>query len=249
MPRFVLATTMWSCVFPETGALREQNLRGTSWADMIAQGCIGERFNDSYESAWQLVGNLPTERENVIQMYDDKKKLHDPTAVGVKLTEELNRLIADQGEGARRLKEQAQKPDNLVLVAELQTRNAEIENKIEGVTAQLQMLKIPFTKKIRNLFIGPKTRNSGTRYVLSSYTYSDQSLTFFAKGTAVVVRRGVLPSRNLRIPLYISSSLPRIRLHDHLQSAMQVPRCDSRVDARVPCTDARIRSIENPFPW
>ncbi|KZP04217.1 hypothetical protein FIBSPDRAFT_941125, partial [Athelia psychrophila] len=163
MPRVILGTTMWSEIAAVTGERRERELETSFWADMIQQGSTVQRFGDSYESAWQIVGKLPTEQENVIlsrEIYDDKKKLNE-TAAGVKLTEDLNKLIADQKEAARRLDDQVNSQHNPVLVEELQLRQVEIEKKIGRVTTQLQLLKIPFARRIRNFFAGKKPRKSG----------------------------------------------------------------------------------------
>ncbi|KZP06236.1 hypothetical protein FIBSPDRAFT_805123, partial [Athelia psychrophila] len=100
-PRIVLGTTMWSHVRnPETAARQEQELKTTSWADMIAQGSTMHRFHNSYESVWKLVGELPAQPGDIIlsrEIYDNKKRFNETTA-GVKLKEQLNKLIADQKE-------------------------------------------------------------------------------------------------------------------------------------------------------
>ncbi|KZP32041.1 hypothetical protein FIBSPDRAFT_723592 [Athelia psychrophila] len=164
MPRVILATTMWGeLTQPAPGEQREKELKTTFWADMIAQGCKVRRFGDSYESAWKIVGNLPTEQENIIlsrEICDDKKKLNQ-TAAGVKLTEELNRLIADQKKAALQIQEQANSQSNPVLVEELRLKQDEIKKKIGRVTAQLRLLKIPFMAKIASFFTGKKARKSG----------------------------------------------------------------------------------------
>lgn len=161
MPRIVLGTTMWSHVRnPETAVGREQELKTTFWADMIAQGSTVQRFHNSYESAWKLVGELPAQPGDIIlsrEIYDDKKGLNETTA-GVKLKEQLNKLIADQKEATRRLEEHMRKQDNVVLVAELQRERQEIEQKIDSATVQLQTLKIPLGKKIGKFFAGRKPR-------------------------------------------------------------------------------------------
>lgn len=72
-----------------------------------------------------------------MRIVHDKKGLSDDsTAIGTTKTSSPT-------------KEQARKPVDIVLVAELQKRNNEIEKRIAGVTAQLHILKTPFAKKIR----------------------------------------------------------------------------------------------------
>ncbi|KIM71863.1 hypothetical protein PILCRDRAFT_748336 [Piloderma croceum F 1598] len=56
MPDVVLATTMWSDTNPETGIKREFELKHI-WADMLAQQCRVERFEDTYQSAWFIIGH------------------------------------------------------------------------------------------------------------------------------------------------------------------------------------------------
>ncbi|KZP31986.1 hypothetical protein FIBSPDRAFT_550068 [Athelia psychrophila] len=158
LPDVVLATTMWSETPADIGIQRERQLMGNYWADMIEKGCTVQRFRDSHESAWKIVGILPTEGQNIIisrEIHDDKKRLNE-TSAGVRLTEELNKLIANHKQSARRLDEQAQMPDNVVLVGELQERKTEIEKKIGVVLAQLGTLKIPVRQKLRNFFVGAR---------------------------------------------------------------------------------------------
>ncbi|KZP32047.1 hypothetical protein FIBSPDRAFT_1023769 [Athelia psychrophila] len=163
MPRVILGTTMWSETMPATGVRREKELKGTFWANMIKEGCKVQRFDDSYLSAWETVGELPAVQENVIlsrEILDDKKNLNE-TAAGVKLTEELNKLIADQKAAARRLEEQVHSQHNPVVVAQLRLEKDEMEKKIGWVTTQLQQLKIPFARRFMNFLTGKMARKSG----------------------------------------------------------------------------------------
>jgi hypothetical protein len=69
MPNVVIATTMWGRVWGTEGEEREARLKSKYWADMIAQGCRVERFQDTYESAWHIIGNLEQD------MTSDEKEL------------------------------------------------------------------------------------------------------------------------------------------------------------------------------
>jgi len=161
MPSVVLGTTMWNEVNKGTGERREAELKTNFWKDMIEQDCRVERFHDSYESAWEMIGKLPPASEGVIlstEIVHDKKNLNE-TAAGVKLNEELAKLIADQKAAIKRMAEQAQTADDPVLVEELQ----KIEGKIQNVAVQLGQLKVPFGRKLMNFFAGRKARKSGIR--------------------------------------------------------------------------------------
>ena len=75
------------------------------------------------------------------------------TKVGRKLNEDLQKLIKDRKDAARRLKEQAHRADHdPVVVQELNERQQEIENKIEDLAGQIMQLKIPLGRKIKRLF-------------------------------------------------------------------------------------------------
>jgi len=64
-PRVVLGTTMWNEVLREVAERREAELKNKFWSDMLAQGCKMQRFGGSYDSAWKLIGQLPTTCETV----------------------------------------------------------------------------------------------------------------------------------------------------------------------------------------
>jgi hypothetical protein len=49
---------MWSDVREETGVRREDELKEHFWNEMLANGCRTERFEDTYESAWRIIGSL-----------------------------------------------------------------------------------------------------------------------------------------------------------------------------------------------
>ncbi|KZP09308.1 hypothetical protein FIBSPDRAFT_690677, partial [Athelia psychrophila] len=57
MPRIALSTTMWSEVRPETGARQEQAL-ARYWTELSSKECHLERFGDSVDSAWTIIGKL-----------------------------------------------------------------------------------------------------------------------------------------------------------------------------------------------
>jgi len=157
MPSVVLGTTMWSEVDEQTGMRREMELKTNFWKDMIDQGCRVMRLRDSYESAWDMIGKLPPATKGVListEIVEDKKILNE-TAAGVKLNEELAKLIANQKAAIRRMEEQlAHGANDPVLVEELR----KIEGKIQNMAVQPGQLKVPFLRKVMNSFKGRKAR-------------------------------------------------------------------------------------------
>lgn len=146
--RIILGTTMRSEVPSEVAKRLDMELRNISWDDMLGQGCKFQPFSDSYESAWEMIGTLPTIDDSAIpsrEINADKVRLNE-TAPGIKLAEELQKLITDQKDAAARLEHQARTEANPVFVAERDRR----ENKMNGVSA---------------FFAGRRARKSGIRYV------------------------------------------------------------------------------------
>ncbi|KIM73935.1 hypothetical protein PILCRDRAFT_716400 [Piloderma croceum F 1598] len=58
MPNVILATTMWSEAREATAVRREDELRSVFWRDLVADGCRIERFEDTHQSAWRIIGNI-----------------------------------------------------------------------------------------------------------------------------------------------------------------------------------------------
>lgn len=163
MPRIDIVTTMWNEIQLEDGVQREQGYKAGQWADLIAQGCSVQRFADSYDSAWAIIGNLPMERESATNsggIVVDSNGTMNEKAAGVKLNEELNELLGNLREVSRRMEGQIGLRGNPVLLAELAQRKHEIERNIDNVTAQLQLLRTPFRKRIKNFFTSSRARSS-----------------------------------------------------------------------------------------
>ncbi|KIM73928.1 hypothetical protein PILCRDRAFT_80568, partial [Piloderma croceum F 1598] len=58
MSNVIIATTMWNNVRQETGVRREEELKTSFWKGMVDNGCRTERFEETYESAWFIIGSL-----------------------------------------------------------------------------------------------------------------------------------------------------------------------------------------------
>ncbi|KIM76264.1 hypothetical protein PILCRDRAFT_12872 [Piloderma croceum F 1598] len=58
MPNVAIVTTMWSKVGREDGILWEEVLKKEVWDDMVVNGCKIERFEDTYQSAWDIVNKF-----------------------------------------------------------------------------------------------------------------------------------------------------------------------------------------------
>jgi len=157
LPSVILVTTMWDEIREEAGVRREKELIDTFWKDMADSGCKTARFNHAYDSAWKIVDSLLPKDQEPLQLskdiVDDKLRLKE-TKAGVTLHDELQRLMKDQKEATRRLREHSRKQDNPQRVQQLKERTAEIEAKIRQTAEQLRELKIPLTKQVFLFLIG-----------------------------------------------------------------------------------------------
>jgi hypothetical protein len=109
IPRIVLVTTMWSQVTTDVGEEREQLLQDIFWGEMIARGCLVKRFEDSYESAWEIIDASHRKNDTTapillaMQIVEERRKL-EKTDAGILLHKELKRRAKGLQELDRRLK-------------------------------------------------------------------------------------------------------------------------------------------------
>jgi len=102
MPNVILVTTMWNDVGEAIGTRREEELRNVFWKYLVRAGCGIERFGDTRESAWRIIGNImqKNSRANLRlpkEMGDGGKTVHK-TEAGTRAnqvpTKVLNSLMA-----------------------------------------------------------------------------------------------------------------------------------------------------------
>ncbi|KAF7973139.1 hypothetical protein HWV62_16190 [Athelia sp. TMB] len=94
MPRVVLGTTMWSDVSRDTGERREKELETTFWADMIANGYPMARFEDSYESAWEMVEQMATQQYPTVCQFIDHVTRQGGSLIGHELSSHTSQIRA-----------------------------------------------------------------------------------------------------------------------------------------------------------
>ena len=91
MSNVVVATTMWGEVKQENGNRRETELKASFWKGPLKDGCQVKRFNDTYESAWDVVGCQPVDQASA----PHETAEHDPkqTEAGITLYDKLKTLL------------------------------------------------------------------------------------------------------------------------------------------------------------
>jgi hypothetical protein len=70
LPHIVLMTTMWSTVRPDEGLRWEGQLKSHNdlWLPLLNLGATISRFNNSYDSAWDIVETLEKKRDHRIKL-------------------------------------------------------------------------------------------------------------------------------------------------------------------------------------
>jgi hypothetical protein len=89
MQNVAIVTTMWSYVPKEVGNKREEDLKREVWNDMLANGCCVKRFENTYDSAWSIVGSLTQQEPDLTLLIQkemgDDGKLFNETKAGMVL--------------------------------------------------------------------------------------------------------------------------------------------------------------------
>jgi len=150
MPNVVIATTMWRRVWGTEGEDREARLKSAYWADMMAQGCRVERFQDTYDSAWIIIdGRFEKDAKVRVsrEMVDRRLQLKQ-TQAGITLNNELKKLVKARKEAARKLEAQLKQKNNELVVQQLRKTQTEIDEKI----VQLNELKVSFLAQLFSFF-------------------------------------------------------------------------------------------------
>ena len=162
----ILATTMWDLVNANEGERRVKQLQERYWKGMLAGGSKVARFDRTYESAWKIVDMIvkkdqgPSSRAPLLiqeEMVDLKQQLSE-THAGITLYNTLQKLLAEQQETIRLLKDEAKTQDNPELVKELNAQHEAIRKSINDTFEQAQRMKIPFLRRVLAIFKSKKTR-------------------------------------------------------------------------------------------
>jgi molybdenum-dependent DNA-binding transcriptional regulator ModE len=172
LPHVVLMTTMWSTVRQDVGKQREDQLKSHNdlWAPVLNLGATTSRFDNSYDSAWEIVKTLEEKRGHRIkvqlpkEMVDDKLELKE-TRSAKTLHEELKKLVDAEEAANRKLRDMVtQHGDNDLVVSSLNKQRDDIRNKIEELKVEMKRLNIPILRRFRKLFqkstVSPMNRSS-----------------------------------------------------------------------------------------
>jgi hypothetical protein len=156
MPKVIIATTMWSEVKEGVGERRETQMSERFWAPMLSRGCRLERFHDTHKSAWEIVDApdlFQTSKPALLpdEIVDRSLRLQQTTA-GITLNNELKTLIKARKDAARKLRLQAKAQNNELVLADLNQRQAELDDQIVQTAQELRKMKIPLPLVVMQFF-------------------------------------------------------------------------------------------------
>ena len=162
----ILTTTMWDLVDENEGERRMTQLQERYWKGMLAGGSEVARFKGSYASAWEIIDIIvnkdegPSSRPPLLiqeEMVELDRQLGE-TQAGITIYNTLQKLLAEQQEKIRQLKDEAKAQDNPQLVKELNAQHEAIRKSINDTFEQAQRMKISHLRRFLAIFKSKKTR-------------------------------------------------------------------------------------------
>ena len=148
MAQVFLVTTMWDEVDEEVGLVRLKELQATYWKGMISHGSTSFRYENTQESAKQLLDHVTKKssdhRHLVLQnkITDLKIELRE-TADGQELCSRLEELADRRLEKLKRLREEQSKPGDARSTEVLRKEYAELRAHLDDTLKQVNALRIP----------------------------------------------------------------------------------------------------------
>jgi hypothetical protein len=143
----ILLTTKWSNIKSSSGKERERQLSQVYWKDMLEHGSRMHRFEDSYNSAWDIVAsiveNVPLDVIQIQRELVDLGKLLPETEAGKVLRGDLEEVLEEQMKKARALRKE-QTPESIAAYQKSVDRMRPIAN-------QIQEFKIPLGRRIMRI--------------------------------------------------------------------------------------------------
>jgi hypothetical protein len=149
--KVILMTTMWSQVESEEGRLREEDLKKNYWATMIEKGSDVHRFDNTQESALEVISELLAGRKQYIQV---QRELHaawkevPDTAAGKELYGTIASLARRQQDILRQLQLEAMKTEDQQALAALLQEYTELSERREGTLRDMKTLDPSFFRRI-----------------------------------------------------------------------------------------------------
>lgn len=153
----ILASTMWRQGKEAIEERREAELKSKYWKGMIDQGSEVVRFHRTFDSAWTIVDIIDRKRDTRHSLLLQEEMVNlsmqlSETQVGKQLYNTLQKLLAEQQEAVRRLRDEASTQNNPQLVEDLNAQYNEIQENLRSTFNQIKEIKIPLGRRIAAFF-------------------------------------------------------------------------------------------------
>lgn len=142
--RFV--TTMWDKVTDaHVAESRVSQLEADLWKPLMDAGSRHERFENTFESAWEIMRGLVGEEEAPLlreDLVDAGRRLNETTA-GKALYTRFQKLLHEQKGAIKQIREEA-KTRKCPEVKQLEAETKRVEDELQKTWCEMRKLKIPF---------------------------------------------------------------------------------------------------------
>ena len=151
--RFV--TTMWDVTRDKSRAgSRVSELEGNFWKPLINEGARHRRFENTPNSAWDIIRNVTGDSE-ILPLPRDWEKVErklNETDEGRALHSRFRNLLQAQVEINKNISDETKMEQDPALARELNEEYKRIEDQLQRTWAEMEKMKIPFLTQIRLFF-------------------------------------------------------------------------------------------------
>jgi hypothetical protein len=155
----MMVTTMWGDVESEVGKEREDELTSTFWAPMISQGSRTVRYQNTLESAWEILEQFTSHKERPVvatRLQKETVQQHktlNKTDAGQELFNKLEELDKQRRSLMRKFKKQMERPGmDEEMVAILREQHDGLERDRQAAVGELQKLKLSVPQRYLKSF-------------------------------------------------------------------------------------------------
>ncbi|KAL4062055.1 P-loop containing nucleoside triphosphate hydrolase protein [Scleroderma citrinum] len=158
--RVRLVTTMWDRLEDQrVASSRAQQLEGNFWKPLIMEGARHKKFNNTPESAWDIIHDVTGDAEALLlqeELVDVERKLNE-TAAGKALYTPFEKLLQEKKDTIKQLSDEAKAQQDPALAKKLEAEYKRIEAQLQKTWVEMEKPKISFMRRIM-LFFGKKTK-------------------------------------------------------------------------------------------
>ena len=157
MTQVFLVTTMWDDVDEEVGTRRLKELQATYWKGMVSRGSTPFRYENTRESAKQLLKNAAktgSEHRHLMlqkEVSDLKLELRE-TEAGQQLCSRLEELADRRLQTLNKLREEQHKSSDAKSAEELRKEYAELRAQLDDTLKQVNSLRMSPMARFRRKF-------------------------------------------------------------------------------------------------